>query len=58
MTEFGPYGPSVGILFLGIVLIAVGFSLRSRGYGVFLLWIGQTMMVGLIVFHILRAVAQ
>jgi len=40
------------------VLIAVGFSLRSRGYGVFLLWIGQALMVGLIVFHILQAVSQ
>ena len=58
MMEFSPYWPSVSILFLGIVLIAVGFSLRSRGYGVFLLWIGQALMVGLIVFHILRAVAQ
>jgi hypothetical protein len=54
---FGSYWPSVSILFLGIALIAVGFSLRSRSYGVFLLWIGQTLMVGLIVFHILRAVA-
>ena len=58
MTEYSPYWPSVSILFLGIVLIAVGFSLRSRGYGVFLLWIGQALMIGLIVFHILRAVSQ
>ena len=56
--EYGSYWPSVSILFLGIVLIAVGFSLRSRSYGVFLLWIGQALMVGLIVFHILRAVSQ
>jgi hypothetical protein len=56
--EYSSYWPTVSILFLGIVLIAVGFSRRSRGYGVFLLWIGQAMMVGLIVFHILRAVSQ
>jgi len=55
---FGSYWPSVSILVLGIVLIAVRCSLRSRSYGVFLLWIGQALMVGLIVFHILRAVAQ
>jgi hypothetical protein len=57
VTQFGAYWPSFGILFLGIVLIAVGFSLRSRSYGVFMLWIGQALMVGLIVFHILRAVS-
>jgi len=56
--EYSSYWPSVSILFLGIALIAVGFSLRSRGYGVFLLWTGQALMVGLIVFHILRAVSQ
>ena len=55
---YSSHWPSIGILFLGIMLIAVGFSLRSRGYGVFLLWVGQTMLVGLIVFHILRAVSQ
>jgi hypothetical protein len=58
MTELSSSWPSVSILFVGIVLIAVGFSLRSRGYGVFLLWIGQALMVGLIVFHILRAVSR
>ena len=55
---YSSHWPSVSILFLGIMLIAVGFSLRSRGYGVFMLWVGQTLMVGLIVFHILRAVSQ
>ena len=50
--------PTIGILFLGILLIGVGFSLRSRSYGVFLLWAGQALMVGLIVFHILKAVSQ
>jgi hypothetical protein len=55
---YSSYWPSVSILFLGIMLIAVGFSLRSRGYGVFMLWVGQTLMVGLIVFDILRAVSQ
>jgi len=50
--------PTISILFLGILLIGVGFSLRGRSYGVVLLWAGQVLMVGLIVFQILKAVSQ
>jgi hypothetical protein len=56
--EYFSNWPTISILFLGILLIGVGFSLRSRSYGVFLLWAGQALMVGLIVFQILKAVSQ
>jgi hypothetical protein len=56
--EYVSYWPTIGPLFLGVLLIAVGFSLRGKGYGVLLLWAGQALIVGLILFHILKAVAD
>ena len=38
-------------------LIVVGYTLRSRSYGVFTLWLGQALIIALILVHILRAVA-
>jgi len=51
------YLPTIAALFLGLLLIVVGYTLRSRSYGVFTLWLGQALIVALVLFHILRAVA-
>jgi hypothetical protein len=49
--------PTIVGLFLGLFLITVGYTLRSRSYGVFLLWLGQAVLVGVILFHILTDVS-
>ena len=49
--------PTIAGLFAGLFLITVGYSLRSRNYGVFLLWLGQAVLVGLILFHVLTDVS-
>jgi hypothetical protein len=49
--------PTIAGLFAGLLLVTVGYSLRSRNYGVFLLWLGQAVLVGLILFHILTDVS-
>lgn len=55
--DYTPYWPTIAALFLGLLMIVVGYTLRSRNYGVFILWLGQALIVGLILFHILKAVA-
>ena len=56
--DYMTYWPTISALFLGILLIVVGYSLRSRGYGVFILWLGQLTVVGLILVHIIKAVSD
>lgn len=52
------YWPTIAGLFLGVLLIAVGYSLRSRSLGVFLLWLGQAGIVAVILVHIVRMVSN
>lgn len=56
--DYTTYWPTIAALFLGLLLIVVGYTLRSKGYGVFTLWLGQALIVGLILVHILKAVAS
>lgn len=56
--DYMTYWPTIAALFLGILLIVVGYTLRSRGYGVFILWLGQLTVVGLILVHIIKAVSE
>jgi hypothetical protein len=56
-VDYAAQWPTIAGLFLGIFLITVGFSLRSRGYGVFLLWLGQAVLIGVILFHIFTDVS-
>lgn len=55
--DYTTYWPTIAALFLGLAMIVAGYTLRSRAYGVFTLWLGQALIVGLILFHILKAVA-
>jgi hypothetical protein len=55
--DYTTYWPTIAALFLGLTMIVVGYTLRSRSYGVFILWLGQALIVGLVLFHILKAVA-
>lgn len=50
------FWPHVGVTFIAIALIAVGFTLRARPRGIFLLWLGVAAMLGLVVYTILAAV--
>ena len=54
---YTPYWPTILTLFSGILLIVVGYTLRRRNLGVWLLWLGQITVIALILFHIVRAVA-
>jgi hypothetical protein len=56
--DYMTYWPTIVALFLGILLIVVGYTLRSRSYGVFILWLGQLTVVGLILLHIIKAVSD
>ncbi|MDY0020910.1 hypothetical protein [Arenimonas caeni] len=51
------FWPHVGVTFIAIALIAVGFTLRARPQGIFLLTLGVLSMLGLVVYTILKAVA-
>jgi CHASE2 domain-containing sensor protein len=46
---------STTLLFLGILLFAVGFSLRRKGFGIFLLGLGVLCMLSLISYRIFLA---
>lgn len=50
------FWPHVGVTFIAIALIAIGFTLRARPRGIFLLWLGVAAMLGLVVYTILAAV--
>lgn len=56
--NYTTYWPTILTLFLGVLLIVVGYTLRSRNLGVLLLWLGQITVIGLILFHILKAVSS
>lgn len=51
------FWPHVGVSIIAIALIAVGFTLRARPRGIFLLWLGVAAMLGLVLHTILAAVA-
>jgi len=45
---------SIVIAFLGLLCLMIGYSVRDRNYGPFLLWAGVMAMIGVVVHHILR----
>lgn len=55
--DYTTYWPTIAALFLGLLMIVVGYTLRSRNSGVVILWLGQALIVALVLFHILEAVA-
>lgn len=38
----------------GLTLLTVGFTLRERNVGVFLIWIGMLCVLGIMVYKILQ----
>lgn len=47
----------LGLLILGFIALAVGFSFRDKGWGVWLMLIGSACLVITVATSILRAVA-
>lgn len=46
---------STAVLFLGILLFGLGFSLRRKAIGIFLLGLGVVCMLTLIAYHVFLA---
>lgn len=46
---------STTLLFLGILLFAVGFALRRKGFGILLLGLGVLCMLSLIAYRVFLA---
>lgn len=46
---------STAVLFLGILLFCVGFSLRRKAFGILLLGLGVVCMLTLIAYHVFLA---
>lgn len=47
-----PAWTPTGVLFLGILLFGVGFSLRRKSYGILLLGLGVVCMLSLIAWRV------
>lgn len=54
MMDFG-FWPHLGIALISIALIAVGFTLRARPWGVGMIWLAVLLLLGLIVHSVLTA---
>jgi len=52
------FWPTVGAFTVGLVLLGMGFSLREKDYGVFMLWAGVMAVFALIVYNILQAIGS
>lgn len=47
---------SIVIAFAGLICLMAGYSVRDRNYGPLLIWGGVMVMLGVIVYYILRSV--
>ena len=54
MNDLPPWLPT-GLLFLGVLFFGVGFSLRRKAFGIFLLGLGVACMLTLIAYHVFLA---
>lgn len=44
-------------IIIGMLLLCIGFSYQERGGGVFMIWLGMMLMLGMIGFKILEKLA-
>ncbi|CDF84339.1 hypothetical protein ACA097_25750 [Pseudomonas sp. QL9] len=46
---------TLAVIIFGMLMLGIGFTLRARGLGVFLMWIGVLSMLSIITYRIYLA---
>ena len=46
---------SIALIFAGLFTLIVGYTIRDRRFGPFLVWAGVVCMLSVIVYYILRS---
>lgn len=46
---------TLAVIIFGMLMLGIGFTLRSRGLGLFLMWIGVLSMLSIITYRIYLA---